>query len=103
MNPIWLTETSAGVLVTVHVQPRASRTEVSEATTQRLKIRLTAPPVDNAANEALLRFLTHLTGRPRAAAGLVRGRASRTKTIAIQGLKASALLSCVGFSADAAR
>ncbi|MCP5518620.1 MAG: DUF167 domain-containing protein [Verrucomicrobiales bacterium] len=97
MTPAWLTETPGGVVLTVHVQPRASRSEVAEATGVRCRLRVAAPPVDNAANEAVVRFLADLCGRPRSAIRLVRGRASKSKTIAIQGVKSSDLLAKLGF------
>ena len=50
--------TTTGVRLRLHVQPRASRTEVAGHHGDAIKIRLAAPPVDGAANDALLRFLS---------------------------------------------
>ncbi len=76
------------MLLRVKVQPRASRSEIGEVLGQELKIKITAPPVDSAANEALVRFLAEVLGCPRGAVQLVRGPTSRHKVIAIRGMKA---------------
>jgi hypothetical protein len=52
-----------------------------------LRIKVTAPPVDAAANEALLRLLADYLDCPRSAVQLVRGHTSRHKTVLISGLK----------------
>lgn len=46
-----------GVMISVHVQPRASRTEFAGIHGQALKVRVAAPPADGAANDALCRFI----------------------------------------------
>jgi uncharacterized protein (TIGR00251 family) len=76
------------VFLQVKAQPRASRNEIGEVLGQELKIKITAPPVDSAANEALVRFLAGVLGCSRSAVRLVRGDTSRHKIIAIHGLKA---------------
>ena len=50
-------ETSGGTLLSVKLQPRASRNEIGEPLGDELKIKVTAPPVDSAANQALIEFL----------------------------------------------
>jgi uncharacterized protein (TIGR00251 family) len=69
----------------VHVQPRARRTEVAGEHGAAVKIRLAAPPVDGAANEALRRFLAERLCVPRAAVRVVAGLASRDKVIEVDG------------------
>jgi len=76
---------AGGVLVRVHVQPRAARTEVVGRHGDAIRIRLKAPPVDGAANEELLRFLAERLDLPRSAVTLARGATGRTKTVAIGG------------------
>jgi uncharacterized protein (TIGR00251 family) len=68
------------------VQPRASRTEVAGVLGDQLRVRLTAPPVDGAANEALVRFLAERLGVPRSAVRLVSGEAGRSKVVAVDGI-----------------
>lgn len=70
----------------VHVQPRASRTEVTGWREGALAIRLTAPPVEGAANKACRDFLAEALGVKRACVELVSGDKSREKRFRIQGL-----------------
>ncbi|MBP6668034.1 MAG: DUF167 domain-containing protein [Gemmatimonadales bacterium] len=78
--------TPAGIRLTCHVQPRASRTECAGRHGDALKIRLAAPPVDGAANEALLRFLADRLGVSRGAVTLRAGASSRRKVVEVQGV-----------------
>ena len=80
-----------GVRFAVHVQPRASRTEIAGVHGDALKIRLTSPPVDGAANEALVIFLTERFAVPRHAITIVSGAQSRAKVIEISGMTAAEL------------
>jgi uncharacterized protein (TIGR00251 family) len=77
-----------GVYLHVKVQPRASSNEIGQPIGGELKIKVSAPPVDAAANEALLRLLAQRLGCPRGAVQLVRGQTSRHKVIFIHGLGA---------------
>lgn len=80
-----------GVCVSVKLQPRASSSEVGEVLAGELKIKVTAPPVDSAANEALLKLLADTLGCPRRAVQLLRGRTSRHKQILVQGMTSEAV------------
>jgi hypothetical protein len=73
----------------VHVQPRAARSEVVGEHGGALKIRLAAPPVDGAANEALVEFVAARLGLPRRQVRLVGGAASRRKLLEIDGMDAA--------------
>ena len=53
----FLRETSGGTLLSVKLQPRASKNEIGEPLGNELKIKVTAPPVDAAANQALIELL----------------------------------------------
>ena len=75
------------------VQPRASRSRVTGWHDGRLKVQLTAPPVDGEANEALLKFLSKLLGVPRRDVTLLRGETSRRKTVLLPPLPAAVLSS----------
>ena len=70
--------------IDLRVQPRASRDEIVGAMGERLKVRITAPPVDGKANAHLVKFLARQFGVTRAGVRLVRGEAGRDKTIAIE-------------------
>ena len=84
--PSFLQVHGAGVYLRVKLQPRASRNEIGEAVGDELKIKVTAPPVEAAANEALLRLLAETLDAPRNAIQLVRGNTSRHKVISLAGL-----------------
>jgi uncharacterized protein (TIGR00251 family) len=74
------------VRLRVHVQPRASRTELAGQHGDALKVRVAAPPVDGAANEALVRFLAERLGVSRGAVTVEAGGASRGKVVRIAGV-----------------
>jgi hypothetical protein len=74
-----------GVRLRLKVQPRASRTEVVGIHGEMVRIRLTAPPVDGAANEALLRFLAEKLSVPPSAVHLLSGHGSRSKVVLVIG------------------
>ena len=73
------------VRVAVHVQPRASRSEIIGVHGAALKVRLQAPPVDGAANEALVRLLADSLGVPHRSVRVVAGATSRAKTVEVDG------------------
>ena len=75
-----------GVRLTLHVQPRATRTELAGLHGDALKLRVAAPPVDGAANLELIRFLARRLGIARSALELTAGQASRRKTVLVLGV-----------------
>ena len=79
----WRREDGAALVLTLHVQPGAARTEVSGTHGDALKVRLAAPPVDGKANAALLRYLADAFAVPLRQVTLVRGATSRQKTVCI--------------------
>ncbi len=81
-----ITEHAGAVTFDVKVQPRASREKVVGIEGDRLKIALTAPPVDGAANEALVAFLATALGVGRRDVEIVRGQTGRLKTIRVRGV-----------------
>jgi uncharacterized protein (TIGR00251 family) len=74
------------VLIQIRVIPRARRTEISGRRGDAILVRLAAPPVDGAANDALIAFLSDRMGIPRRQITMARGATARDKTIAIDGL-----------------
>ena len=70
----------------VRVVPRAGRTGIGGTRGDAVVVRLTAPPVDGAANDALIAFLAALFDRPRRDVTIVSGQASRDKRVAIAGM-----------------
>ncbi|MDA0677429.1 MAG: DUF167 domain-containing protein [Chloroflexi bacterium] len=74
-------------LINIRVQPRASRNEISEVDPDgTLRIRVTAPPTDGEANEAVLKLLAKHLGLPKSALTIVRGATTRNKVIKVEGL-----------------
>jgi uncharacterized protein (TIGR00251 family) len=86
--PPFIKSQNGGVLLSVKVQPRASRNEIAGALGDELKIKVTAPPVDSAANEAVINLLAEILRCPKGAIALVRGQTARHKAILIRGLTA---------------
>jgi len=73
------------------VQPRASKNELVGLHDGVLKVRLTAPPVEGAANEALTRFIAETLGVPRRQVTVVAGSTGRRKILEIEGASTAAL------------
>ena len=71
--------------MSVKLQPRASANEICAPLGDELKIKVTAPPVDAAANEALLEWLAHWLGCARSRVELIRGHKSRHKVVKLHG------------------
>src|SRR5437868_9562276 len=86
--PSYLRAQGDGVLIAVKLQPRSSMNEISEPLGNELRIKVTAPPVDSAANEALTCLLAEKLDCGRNCVQLVRGGTSRHKMIKIVGLTA---------------
>ncbi|TFG45174.1 MAG: YggU family protein [Gemmatimonadales bacterium] len=84
MNPLESTE--GGIRLRLRIQPRASRTEVAGLHGDTIRIRLSAPPVDGAANEELIRFLATRLGVPVRAVEITAGHGGRQKTVHVRGV-----------------
>jgi uncharacterized protein (TIGR00251 family) len=83
---IEITERDGGVTFAVRVVPRASRDAIEGEHVGALKVRLTAPPVEDRANQALRRILAERLNVPIRAVRIVAGEKSRTKRVAIAGV-----------------
>jgi uncharacterized protein len=79
---------SSNVRVAVYIQSRAKRTEVAGRHGSDLKIRVAAPPIDQAANEALLAFVAQRLGLRKRDVRLIAGANSRRKVLEIEGITA---------------
>lgn len=86
MVQLWFRETADGVTFRVHVQPRAARNRLQGMHDDALKISLTAPPVEGAANRLCRDYIAQLLGLPRALVEVVSGHKSRRKTIHVESL-----------------
>lgn len=83
-----ITARPTSVRFDVHVQPRASRSEIVGEHGGALKVRLAAPPVEGAANEALVELLAGALHVPRRDVRIVSGAASRRKVVEVDGVDA---------------
>jgi len=90
--PDFLRAEPDGVMLSVKLQPRASSNEIGEMLGDELRVKVTAPPVDSAANEALIRLLAQTLDCPRNRIELVRGHTSRHKVLKLYGFSAEAIL-----------
>jgi uncharacterized protein (TIGR00251 family) len=85
-----VTDGAAGAVFAVRVAARAGRTAVAGTRGDALLVRLSAAPVDGAANEALVAFLADLFDRPRRDVAILSGHRARDKRVRIGGLSADA-------------
>ncbi len=83
-----ISPTSEGVRLRLRIQPRASSEEVAGIAGDAIRLRLRAPPVEGAANEALVRFLAARLGVARSAIALEAGHSGRNKLVTVAGVTA---------------
>ena len=91
MSGGWLRSDGADVVLSLHIQPGARKTEIAGLYGEALKIRLAAPPVDGKANECLIGFLAEALGVAQRDVELVGGATSRSKRVRVKGLAADAV------------
>ena len=77
--------------VTIHVVPRARKTELAGTYGDAIRIRIAAPPADGAANAALTRYLAQLLRVPVSKVQIVAGALGRRKVVEIEGLSSEAI------------
>jgi YggT family protein len=80
----WCRWQDQDLILQVQIQPRASRDEFAGIVGSRLKIRITAPPVDGRANVHLINFLAKQFGVSKSAVALLQGEKAKTKVICIR-------------------
>ena len=85
-----ITATNDGVVIDVRVIPRAGRSGLAGMRDGALLVRLTAPPVEGAANEELIAVLAKALGVPKRAVTIVAGERSRAKRVAVAGISRDA-------------
>ncbi|MSU59413.1 MAG: DUF167 domain-containing protein [Pedosphaera sp.] len=92
--PGFLAVHADGLTLAVKVTPRAPHDEIVPPgdNDRELRVKVTAPPVDAAANEALLRLLAEKLDCPRGAVQLLRGLTSRHKVVKLRGLSTAVVL-----------
>ena len=79
------------IILKVYLQPKASKNEIVGPYRDGVKVRITSPPVEGKANEALVQFLAKALKIPASHIGIVRGHHSREKTLKISGIEGQEL------------
>ncbi len=85
-------EIEGGVQLRIKVQPRSAKNQLCGLQGDDIKLKLTAPPVDGAANEACLRFFAELFDIPLNRIQIVSGQTGRNKIIRVAGLNKEQVL-----------
>jgi uncharacterized protein (TIGR00251 family) len=86
-----ISEHDAGITFSVHLQPRSSKNEMCGLQGDALKIRLTSPPVDDAANRHLIEFISKTLEIPKSRVSIVSGTKSRHKKVQVEGVTADSI------------
>lgn len=84
--PIEIQELNDGITFPVRVQPRSSKNEIIGMQSGKLKVRLTSPPVENAANQLCIKLLSQWTGISKSKIRIISGLKNRNKKIKIDGI-----------------
>ncbi len=85
----WLRDNGDALILTLHIQPAAKKTEVFGVHGDGLKIRLAAPPVDGKANAALIKFIAARLGVSKNSVTLIGGETVRAKRLRVVGVNAT--------------
>jgi uncharacterized protein len=92
MTALRIDDRDGSVRFSVRVQPRAAHSEIVGLHGDALKVRLSAPPVDGAANVALVELLADALGVPRRCVRIISGAASRGKVVEVDGVNVEKIL-----------
>jgi uncharacterized protein len=85
-------ESSACLDVALHIQPRAKRNQIAGCFNGALKLKIAAPPVDDAANRAIIEYFASLLNLPKSRLHIITGAKSREKVLRIDALSLSEFL-----------
>ena len=92
-EPLRVTRTPEGIVFSVHVQPRASRCEICGSKDGELRLRLTSPPVEDAANKQCVELIAKALGVAKSRVTIKAGAKSRHKVVRVEGVDEGSLLS----------
>ena len=93
----WLTEKGGCIFINIHLQPRASKNEIAGIHGESIKLRLTSPPVDGAANSPAIEFFAKKLGVQKSKITIVSGEKSRHKTLKVAGISLEEAVTALGF------
>lgn len=85
-HDLLIRRTPDGLQIRLHVQPRAKKNEISGIHNGALKVKITAPPVDDAANRAVIEYLADRLGIPKSKLAILSGARSRDKNLRVCGM-----------------
>jgi len=88
----WLNEKANGLNVRLRIIPRASKNEIQGVHDGALKVRLTSPPIDGKANQALIKFMSKTLSISKTQIELIQGQAGRLKIVRITGISKRVLI-----------
>lgn len=91
MESIPFSRTRDGICIEIKVEPRSSQKGLAGLLGDRLKVKLTAPPVEGAANEQLVEVLAEAFGLKKSAIKIIRGQSSKNKSVELTGISSLAL------------
>ncbi len=100
---IEIKERDGAVTFLVRLQPRASRDAIEGEHDGALKVRVTAPPLDGRANEAVRRLLAERLGVAMAAVQIVAGAKSRSKRVSVAGVSKTKFVASLEFTGTRVR
>lgn len=100
--PGWLNQRKDGVTLTVKVKPGGKKHEITGVEGDTLKLEVKAPPVDGAANDAVVDFFAHQLGVAKARVRIIMGLTNSRKVVLIEGGNASAVLAGLNVPAGGA-
>jgi uncharacterized protein len=86
MSDLDVQEEDAAIRIRVRLKPRAAKNRILGIKNGNLEVSVTAPPIEGAANDELVRTLASALGLPRSAVSLVSGRTSRNKVVRLAGM-----------------
>jgi uncharacterized protein (TIGR00251 family) len=98
MTPPCLRESEEGVLLALKVTPRASADSLVGLHGHELRVKVTAPPVDSAANAAVLQLLSEKLGCSRSSLRLIRGATNPHKSVLVSGMTVSEVARRLGLA-----
>ena len=90
-NMVWLRESKKGLTFDIQVIPHASRAEIAGVQEGALKVKVTAPPMEGAANEACIKLLARELGLKKSQMEISSGAKSRKKTVMIKDISKAEL------------
>lgn len=91
-----ITETAEGIIFTIRVLPRSSRSGIAGIQDGSLKVKIAAPPVEGRANEACVAFLADLFGVSKGSVEILGGSRSKNKRVFVAGATRKAMESIIG-------